>query len=297
MILAAGFGSRLRPLTERCAKPLVPVGDRPALAHLIDQLRAAHVAKIVVNVHYRAEQLRAFAAGRDIVLSEEQELLGTAGGIARASSLLGQGDSLVWNADIVADINLSALLMAHRMTTPLATLVVHPRPAGDGSVGTDEHGRIIRLRRTRVADRVQHEVAGGDFLGVSILSAELRARLPMRGCLIGDVCLAAVRNGETLSAFVWDGPWHDIGSPAGYLRANLGWLDARGLACWRGPDAAVAEDVTVERAVIGQGASVDGCGAVTRCVVWPGARAIAPLGDVIVTPDFVVGTSIRAPAT
>ncbi|MDP9148604.1 MAG: sugar phosphate nucleotidyltransferase, partial [Myxococcota bacterium] len=127
MVLAAGIGSRLRPLTDRRAKSMVPVGDRPALAHLIDRLHFAQVSTIVVNAHHRAEDLRAFAPGHGIILSEEEEILGTAGGVARASALLGQSDALVWNADIVAEIDVRALTVAHARTAPHATLVVQPR--------------------------------------------------------------------------------------------------------------------------------------------------------------------------
>ena len=102
MILCAGLGTRLRPLTDWCAKPLVPIGDRPALAHILDRLVGT---RAVVNAHHRAADIEAFARARsrDLLVSVEPDLLGTAGGIAHASPLLGSGDILVWNGDILAD--------------------------------------------------------------------------------------------------------------------------------------------------------------------------------------------------
>src|SRR5258708_10278422 len=111
MVLAAGLGTRLRPLTDHCAKPLVPVGDRPMVAHVLERLRTAGVSRIVVNSHHRVDEVRDFFRSQPHVrVSEEQELLGTAGGLAYASESLGEGDVAVWNADILADFVLPALL-------------------------------------------------------------------------------------------------------------------------------------------------------------------------------------------
>ncbi len=276
MVLAAGLGTRLRPLTEGRAKALVPVGDRPALAHVLDRLRAGGLARVVVNAHHHLDQLRAFArgeAGVDLGLSEETDLLGTAGGIAHARGLLGEGDVLLWNADILADVDVPALLAAHATLPAEATLVVQPLARGQGSVGLDEAGRVVRLRQESFAD----EARGGQFLGIHVLGQALRARLPAKGGLIEDVYLPALGRGEVLRAHLFDGAWHDIGTLATYVEANLAWLAARGLSHWVGPGARVADGVVLDRVVVGAGASVTGQGALTRCVVWPGAHAVAPL--------------------
>ena len=277
MVLAAGLGTRLRPLTDLRAKPLVPVGDRPALAHLLDRLHATGIARVVVNAHYHAEQLRTFARTHPgMALSEESALLGTAGGIAHASDLLGAGDVLLWNADIVADVDLLALLAGHGDE---ATLVVQPLPPGQGSVGTDASGRVVRLRRERFGE----EARGGEFLGIHVLGAALRARLPERGGLIEDLYIPALAGGATLRTLPFAGAWRDIGTVASYLDANMAWLAARGLESWIGPGARVADGVRLDGAVVGEGASVTGQGALRRCVVWPGANAAAPLDNQIIT--------------
>lgn len=287
MVLAAGLGTRLRPLTERRAKPLVPVGDRPALAHVLDRLREAGATRIVVNAHHRAEQVRAFVeelgAGAGVSLSEEPSLLGTAGGIAHAAPLLGDGDVLVWNADILADVDVAALVASHQASSEpaAATLLVQPLPAGRGPVGLDVQGRVVRLRQERFAA----EATGGDFLGIHVLGARLRERLPASGGLIEDVLVPALARGEIVGTHLFDESWQDIGTVATYLAANVAWLRARGLDRWVGPGAQIDPGVVLDASVVGAGAVVSGAGFVVRSVVWPGAHAAAPLTDAVVVGE------------
>jgi mannose-1-phosphate guanylyltransferase len=292
MVLAAGLGTRLRPLTDVCAKSLVPIGDRPALAHVLDRLAAAGTTRVVVNAHHRADDVRAFVRtrGAGVAVSEERDLLGTAGGLARAAELLGyEGDAIVWNADIVADVDPIALVAAHQRALPAreATLVVQLREAGQGSVGLDAAGRVVRLRGDRVG-RLEDESHGGEFLGIHVIGAALRARLPERGCLVGDVYIPALHRGAALQAFVSEGPFFDIGNASGYVAANLAWLTARGLASWSGPGARVPPGVSLAQTVLGAGASVTGSGALDRCVVWPGSTVAAPLSDAVVAQGCLV---------
>jgi mannose-1-phosphate guanylyltransferase len=286
MVLAAGYGTRLLPLTAGRVKSLLPVGDRPALAQVLDRLSAAGVPRVVVNAHHRAEDIQAFAASRGagVAVSEEKELLGTAGGVAHAASALGRGDVIVWNADVIADIDLRGLAAAHAVAGAEATLVVQIRPLGRGPVGLDHKGCVARLRAERFAD----EVHGGEFVGVSVLSAGMRARLPERGCLVGDAWLPALRSGAKLRAFEYGSSWHDIGTPRGYLAGNLAWLRARRLDHWAGEGAQVTPGVILDQSILGAGAMAVGSGPLARCVVWAGACATAPLTDAIVGPGFAV---------
>jgi mannose-1-phosphate guanylyltransferase len=278
MVLSAGLGTRLRPLTDLRAKPLVPVGDRPALAHVLDHLRAAGVPRAVVNAHHLAGQVVAFVRAQpwDVRVSEEVELLGTAGGIAQAQGLLGEGDVLVWNGDILADVDVRALVGAHEA---LATLVVQPLAPGEGAVGLDGQGHVVRLRTERFGE----ETRGGQFLGIYVLGAALRGRLVSPGGLVEDVLVPALARGERVHSFEFRGAWHDIGTLESYREANWAWLAARGLASWVAPDARVASSVSLDRSLVGQGAVVEGEGSLTRCIVWPDARAVAPMQDRIVT--------------
>jgi mannose-1-phosphate guanylyltransferase len=280
MILCAGLGTRLRPLTDARPKPLLPVGDRPALAHMLGWV-GGRGARIVVNAHHRAGDLRAFAAAwraDDLAVSDEPELLGTAGGVTGAAALLGEGDVLVWNGDILAEIDVGALVAAHRGD---ATLVVSGRRApGEGNVGLDAEDRVVRMRRQTMR---AGEASGADFVPVHVVGAALRARLPPRGCFVADVYLPAIAGGARIDVVRHDGPWTDIGGVAEYRAANFAWLSARGLRAWVAPSATLAPGVDVAGSLVGEGARVEGHGELARCIVWPGARAVAPLADAVVT--------------
>lgn len=178
MILAAGLGTRLRPLTDLVPKPLVPVGDRPALAHVVERARAAGASPVVVNAFHHRGALERFCAGAGVVVSGEDELLGTAGGLAQAEALLGPGDVLVHNANVVVSVDLEELFAEHTRRGAAATLAVVARPAGQGNVGFDAAGFVVRLRGETFAPG---ETSGGDFTGVHVLGARARRALPPEG--------------------------------------------------------------------------------------------------------------------
>lgn len=287
MILAAGLGTRLRPLTDELPKPLVPVGDRPAVAHVAARLAAAGITEAVLNTHHLAEAFTpAVLASLPLALRvvHEPSILGTGGGVANAAPLLGGGDVVVWNGDILASVDLAAMIAHHRASRAPATLAVAPRPLGEGTVGLGEGGRVVRLRGERFGD----EIASGDFLGIYVLGEPFRARLPTPGCLVGDGCLPALREGLRLATFTHAEPWDDIGSLASYLAANSRWLARTGRRSYVAPGARVGEGIDVTGSVIGAGAEISGTGALRNVVVWPGARAEAPLENAVVTRCNVV---------
>ena len=287
MVLAAGLGTRLRPLTDLLPKPIVPVGDGTALGQVLARLAAARAAPVVVNIHHGAARVRAAVQRQHprVMISEERELLGTAGGLAYAARALGEGNVLVWNADCLVDVDLDRLVGDHVAAGAEATLVVRRRPPGEGPVGLDEGGGVVRLRGERFAG----ETSGGDFLGVHVIGRSLRSRLPPVGCVMADVYIPAMMRGASLRAVPYDGPFVDIGTPRSYLDANLAWLERHAPGGhWVGAGADVSSSVSIERAVVGVGAFVRGHGLLERCVLWPGATAIAPLKDAIVAGDLVV---------
>lgn len=287
MVLAAGFGTRLAPLTDELPKALCPIGDRPQIDHVLSHLSNAGVRRAVVNVHHKADAFdEAWRAAQplDVRLSREDEILGTGGGIARAAALLGEGTVLLWNADILADVDVGALLEAHRGTGRVATLAV--REDARGRVGIDGD-RVVRLRDSRVAP----ETRTVEYLGVAVLSQELRERLPERGCLVGDALIPAMSEGLEVGAFVHAGEFADTGSLEEYLAANLAWL--AGHHVYIGKGATVEPGVSVKLSIIGSGAHVGGTGTIEACVVWPRARALAPLERAIVTPRGVVSVTPR----
>lgn len=286
LVLAAGLGTRLRPLTEHLPKALVPIGDRPALTHAVVAARAAGADPIAVNAFHLADAVAAYAAAEGLSLSREVELLGTAGGLAAARAVLDAEAApvLVVNADVFfpRGVDLAALVALHESARPDATLLVRPPSRPLGNVGVDEAGRVVRLRGAAAAPS---EARSYDFLGVHVVGPTLA--IPERGCLVGDVYIPAIERGARLAALVHDGPAIDTGTPADYHAANLAWLDARGAGSFVADDARVSADVA--RSVIGRGARVSA--PVERVVVWPGGVVDRPTRDAVVTPfgDLPVG--------
>lgn len=290
MILSAGYGTRLRPLSLELPKPLVWVGDRPAIGHIAARLVEAGISDIVVNTHHRADAFSAEALARipgRLSIVTEASILGTGGGLANAAPQLGDGDVVVWNGDILAPLDVRALLEGAEglsgreadSRSPGAVLAIVPRPSGEGTVGVSRTGDVVRLR----GERFGEEASAGDFLGISLVTEALRRALPIPGCLIGDGVLPWLRAGGRIATFQASLAWDDIGSVDAYLRANARWLSDAKLDSYVGPSAAVADGVTLKDTVIGEGAHVIGEGALEGCVVWPFATARAPAKRTVFT--------------
>jgi len=277
LILAAGLGTRLAPITEVLPKALVPVGDRPVAAHALDRVReVASSGLVVLNAHHQAEAVQRFCAERGALCSTEGTLLGTAGGLAQARAVLGRAsDVLVYNADMWAPgISLAPLLarFAAGGALPnggaLGALLYRPGAVGEGNLGVDADGRVVRLRQERFGT----EHAGGWFLGIHVVSGV--AVLPGVGCLVGDVYLPLLRTGGLLVAEPYRGEVFDIGTPKALIDANVFWLRGMGLARWVATSAEVHPEVT-------------------ESVVHDGARVTAPGRRLLVGPGQVVTEALE----
>ncbi len=214
MVLAAGLGLRMRPITLTTPKPMVEVAGRGMLDRALDHLTAAGVERLVVNTHWLGDKIRAHLAARaDITIVHEPDLLETGGGVANALPLLGEAPFYVVNADIVwtdgpvpalarlAGAWDDALMDALLLTQPTATAVGYDG-AGDFFLAADG-----RLRR-----RTGDEVSPLLFSGVQILHPRLFEGAPSGKFslnLLYDRALAAGR----LFGLVHDGGWYHVGTP------------------------------------------------------------------------------------
>ena len=204
MILAAGRGERLRPLTERLPKPMIPIGSEPLIVHQIRWLRRAGIRDVVVNVHHLAEQIvRGLGSGADLGVrihySREDDLLETGGGVKRALPLLRPGPFVVLNGDIWTNYPLRRLLdlqpeRAHLVLTPTPPHLPHG----------DFHLRDGEVRR------------GGDddhtYCGIAVLAEALFAEAPDGAFSLRELFFKAAAEG-LLRGESFTGTWIDIGTP------------------------------------------------------------------------------------
>ncbi len=291
LVLCAGLGTRLAPLTAWRAKPLVPVGDRPAVGHVVERVRPVSRV-VVVNAHHRAEDVEAYARANGLVVSREDELLGTAGAVSHARARLGEGDVLVWNGDMLGAPDVAGLVARHARAAArggVATMLVAPRADGGGNVGIDAEGWVTRIRRE--ASR-PGEVRSADFLGVHVLGPALRRACPPSGDIVSTAYLPLLAEGARVAALDCDARFVDIGTPRAYLEANRAWLAERGLRAWAHPTARVEAGVLLEGSIVGEGAVVRGEGALADCVVWPRAEARAPLARHVVALEGAVAVGL-----
>jgi NDP-sugar pyrophosphorylase family protein len=227
MILAAGFGTRLQPLTHTVPKALVPVAGRPLIEYALLFLRAHGVTDVVINLHHLGENIRAALGdgsryGLRIVYSVEEQILETGGGIKNAQALLGNDTFVVANCDTILDVDLSAALRFHRQRQAAATLVLRPDPeaAAYGLVETDGEGRIRRLRG-QPAD-VSAPLSAYMFTGLQILEPRVFDFMPevRPFSTTRETYPGMMAEGAPVYGFVHTGPWLVVDDEAGVARAN-----------------------------------------------------------------------------
>jgi MurNAc alpha-1-phosphate uridylyltransferase len=225
MLLAAGLGLRMRPLTEHTAKPLLPLGGRTLLDHALDRLAAAGVERVVVNTHWQAARVESHLAARgggpEIVLRPEDALLDTGGSVASAlaEGLLGDEPFFIVNGDsfwldgptpalnrVVAafDADVDAVLLVHR------TFQIHS-DVGFGDFAVDPWGKIRRRR--------EREVAPYQFAGVQLANRALFAGAPAGPFSLNVLWDAAIEAGR-LRAVVHDGLWFHLSRPSDLSEAE-----------------------------------------------------------------------------
>ena len=222
MVLAAGLGLRMRPLTEHTPKPLIPVAGRCMLDRVFAHLDAVGVPSRVVNAHWLAPRLHAHLAGRPgVALSDEAELLETGGGVARALPLLGAAPFYVCNADVLwtdgaAGPALARLAAAWDDAAMDALLLLVAR---ERAFGYDGPGDFLRGDDGRLARRAADITAPFVFTGVQILHPRLFADAPSGAFSLNLLYDRAQRAGR-LYGLVHDGGWYHIGTPAALAAAE-----------------------------------------------------------------------------
>jgi NDP-sugar pyrophosphorylase family protein len=295
MVLAAGLGERLRPLTALRAKPAMPMLNRPLIQWTLERLARSGVSEVMVNLHHLPESVvAAVGDGRRLGLrvrySREPTLLGTGGGPRRVRSFFDDAPFLLVNGDVLFGFDLGRLVERHRASGARATLALKRR-RGPGAYSAITVGRDGRVRRIGGAG----QPGGYLFTGVHVLDPRLLERLP-RGRAsdtVRDLYAPMLARGEAVHGARVRGRWLDIGSPSLYLEAHLESLSGGRSRVALG--AAVARGAALRRSAVGAGARVDEGARVTDSVIWPGGvvEAGARLRRVIVTEGARARTGER----
>ncbi len=229
VVLAAGFGTRLRPLTDLFPKALCPVGNVALVDLALDRLADVGVADLAVNVHHGRDQMFTHLAGRQVHVSvEEPEVLGTAGALGQLRRWLDDRPAVVHNADAWFDADLRSFV-------------------------ADWDGERIRLLAVPVRDGVAPDFDGCTFAGVSAMPAGVLSALRPEPSGLWEVSWRLAMDEGRIEVVVHDGEWYDTGTPADYLSANLA---AAGGCSVVAADAIVEPGAVVERCVVWSGARV-----------------------------------------
>jgi NDP-sugar pyrophosphorylase family protein len=217
MVMAAGLGTRLRPLTDFLPKPMMPVANRPVLHHLLNLLRRHDVTEVGINVHAYPEMIQAYfgdgsTLGMSIEWSYEEELLGTAGGTKKLEAFWGGETILITSGDGLHDVDVTALLGHHRRTGALATLTVKPvsDPSSYGVVILDRDTRVRGFQEKPTRDEARSDLAN---CGIYVIEAELLDRIPAGTFhdFGNDVWPSLVAANEEVYAYTTMAYWNDVG--------------------------------------------------------------------------------------
>jgi len=222
MVLAAGQGTRLKPITESRPKALVPVAGRPMIEYALLLLRHYGIGEIIINLHHFGAQIEAWLGdgsrfGLKIVYSRETELLDTGGGLLKAKPFLRDGSFIVINTDALIDVNLAEVIAFHAERKAAATLVLRPDENAEqyGSMDVDEHGRICRFLKTRASFAPAGATRTLMFTGVQVLEPaifDFMSDAARKFSTTRETYPKMLAAGALLAGFSFQGFWQDLGT-------------------------------------------------------------------------------------
>jgi mannose-1-phosphate guanylyltransferase len=280
MVLAAGLGLRMRPLTLLRAKAVLPVLNRPLIHWTLELLRRHGVTDVIINLHHLPSTVRrSVGDGRTLGLrvsySFERKILGTAGGPRKVRRFFGDEPFLLVNGDVLFDFDLSDLVRRHASSGARATLALtaHRKVEAYGGIVTGPGGFI------RALAGLPRPVTGPPllFTGVHVVDPDLLDGLrPGPSDSVRDLYVPLVAEGQRLLGVRVSGAWYDFGSPSLYLASQLSMMSSgfRGAGAARlvHPEARIHPRARVTRSVVGAGALVGEGAVVSGSVLWEGAQ-------------------------
>lgn len=270
MILSAGYGTRLWPLTEDRTKPAIPILGKPLVGYVAEYLARYGCDEIVVNLHHRPDSVRQALGdgsrfGVKLNYVAEPEILGTSGAIDNARALLDGETFVVVNGKIITDIDLNAALETHRRTQAIATLVLLPNVARERFTAVETEDGLLRGFGGMPG---QGEPTGDDpplmFTGIQILEPQIFDYIPhgVFSHSTTDVYPQAIANGEHVAVHVANGRWYELSTIQRYLDISLlllaetGKSFTAGAGCDIQPNAEVEQAILWDNVVVANGARV-----------------------------------------
>lgn len=284
MILAAGLGTRLRPLTLERAKPAIPLLGKPLVVRLIESLMKSGIADFRLNLHHLPRTIEAiFDHGpwKELPVSflYEPEILGTAGGLKNNESFFTDNTFVMANGDIVMDFSLAEAIAFHHERDAVATLVLVPQqpPLTHYPIRIDHEGRLWNFKGTAPAGEPTDEVYA--FTGIHILEPTIFDSIPPgRFWEINDqVYPELIKSGKAIYGFPVTGYWNDLGDPKRYLQAQRDLFSGSGIhpsvqaapGAQIDPQASVGPYVSLEA-----GCVVEADSSIEDAILWEGARVL-----------------------
>lgn len=300
MILAAGRGKRLRPLTDVLPKVLAPVVNTPMIERTMELLALHGVQEVIINAHHHYQKITEYLRRRDsssirIEVRVEEEILGAGGGIKNTQDFWDERPFIVINGDIVTDINLKAVYAYHQRRGDLVTMVLHDFPAYN-KLRIDGDMNILSIGST----------AGGEgtlaFTGIHVIDPEVLDYIPENARYnIVDCYRKLIQEKRPVRAYMATGHrWIDIGTVHEYLRANFDLLAPEKVAIGR--DCHINPEASLNKwAVLGSRCSIERGAIVQGSVLWndvtvrEGIRVVDSVvtSGVTLEQDIVGGVAIR----
>ncbi|MFC1839736.1 sugar phosphate nucleotidyltransferase [Thermodesulfobacteriota bacterium] len=284
MILAAGFGTRLKPLTEELPKALMPVANIPILERNIEYLNSFGITDIIINTHYLSESIHDFTTGKVyLTVRNEKEILGTGGGIANCRDFLGDDTFVVMNSDILTDIDINAAIKRHKKTGNLALMVLHNQEPFNQII-IDGNNNIKEIHREGPGKLA--------FTGIHVLEPEIFNHMPLEGFsdIILDCYNPLLASGKKITTHVVSGHyWYDIGTITSYIEANRYFLGPNKILKGSTTHIDPSADLR-EWAIIGDEVCIGEKAVIERSIIWNGTHIEdgTLVKDSIITPQFTV---------
>ena len=280
MILAAGFGTRLWPLTVDRTKPAIPVLGRPLVGHVAEYLANYGCRVVVVNLHHQPQSVRAALGdgsrfGVQLHYVEEPEILGTSGALDNARHLLEGGTFIVVNGKIITDISIAEALETHRRMEALATLVLRRNVARERfSVVETRDGLITKFGGMPVSDKANDDPSAAPlmFTGIQILEPRIFSYIP-RGVFshsTTDVYPQAISAGERIAAHIAEGMWYELSTVPRYLEVSLALLAQQGRDVQIGENTFISTEADVRASVLWDDVTIEAGARLYRAVIGDG---------------------------